>query len=229
MRKEQIGEATLYCGDCLEILPTLGKIGAVVVDPVWPDNSIEEFSSINPEALFGQMWRTCAKENKPERAIFHLGCDSNPAMLGWVTLPFFRVASLEYARVGYKGRLLMTGDIAYFFGKPPRSIPGKHVISGRCIATLAVREKIGHPCPRNLEHVVWYTHQFTEPEDLILDPFMGSGTTGVACANLGRRFIGIEIEPRYFDIACKRIETAYLQPRLFDNPKPEPVQQEMAL
>ena len=55
----------------------------------------------------------------------------------------------------------------------------------------------------------------TLPDHVVLDPFMGSGTTGVACANLGRSFIGIEIEPKYFDIACKRIEAAYAQGRLF--------------
>ena len=55
----------------------------------------------------------------------------------------------------------------------------------------------------------------TEPGETILDPFMGSGTTGVACANLGRKFIGIEIERQYFDIACERIEAAYAQQRLF--------------
>ena len=56
--------------------------------------------------------------------------------------------------------------------------------------------------------------------DIVLDPFMGSGTTGVACAKLGRKFIGIEIEPKYFDIACKRIEQAYAQPNLFiEQPK----------
>jgi len=52
------------------------------------------------------------------------------------------------------------------------------------------------------------------PMQIILDPFMGSGTTGIACANLGHKFIGIEIEPRYFDIACRRIRDAYAQPRL---------------
>lgn len=52
-------------------------------------------------------------------------------------------------------------------------------------------------------------------EGLIFDPFMGSGTTGVACANLGRKFIGIEIERKYFDIACERVEAAYAQGRLF--------------
>jgi DNA modification methylase len=56
---------------------------------------------------------------------------------------------------------------------------------------------------------------------------MGSGTTGVACANLGRRFIGIEIEPRYFDIACRRIEAAYRQPRMFAEPGARPEQLEL--
>ena len=82
-------------------------------------------------------------------------------------------------------------------------------------------------------------HQTEKPVDLIeaivetvsgegmtvLDPFMGSGTTGVACVNLGRKFIGIEIEPRYFDIACRRIEEAYKQPRLFAEPRQEPKQE----
>jgi DNA modification methylase len=61
-------------------------------------------------------------------------------------------------------------------------------------------------------------------EGVVLDPFMGSGTTGVACIKLGRRFIGIEIEPKYFDIACRRIEEAWKQPRLFEEPRPKPQQ-----
>ena len=60
-----------------------------------------------------------------------------------------------------------------------------------------------------------------------LDPFMGSGTTGVACAKLGRKFIGIEIEPKYFDIACRRIEQAYAQPDMFIEPAPKAVQEAM--
>jgi DNA modification methylase len=59
----------------------------------------------------------------------------------------------------------------------------------------------------------------------VLDPFMGSGTTGVACAQLGRKFIGIEIEPKYFDIACRRIEQAYAQGKLF---QPEQTKHEQA-
>jgi site-specific DNA-methyltransferase (adenine-specific) len=62
----------------------------------------------------------------------------------------------------------------------------------------------------------------------VLDPFMGSGTTGVACAKLERRFVGIELEPRYFDIACRRIEAAYRQPDMFV-PRPEKAKQERFL
>ena len=66
----------------------------------------------------------------------------------------------------------------------------------------------------------------TAPEGAtILDSFMGSGTTGVACARLGRRFIGVEIEEKYFDIACRRIEAEYRQPRLFTEPSAKAVQE----
>jgi site-specific DNA-methyltransferase (adenine-specific) len=72
------------------------------------------------------------------------------------------------------------------------------------------------------------TNSATRVSETILDPFMGSGTTGVACVKLGRRFIGIEIEPRYFEIACKRIEAATKQPDLFiEQPKPQAQQLEM--
>jgi DNA modification methylase len=76
-------------------------------------------------------------------------------------------------------------------------------------------ECVDHPTQKPLSLI----GQLVEgTRDVILDPFMGSGTTGVACARLGRRFIGCEIEPRYFDIACRRIEQAQRQPDLFIAP-----------
>jgi DNA modification methylase len=68
---------------------------------------------------------------------------------------------------------------------------------------------------------------FSQPGDVICDPFMGSGSTGVACMRLGRRFVGIELDPRYFDIACKRIEEAARQPDMFVPRPPKPVQTSM--
>lgn len=76
-------------------------------------------------------------------------------------------------------------------------------------------EANGHPCPKPLGWMTWLVELASNPWEIVLDPFMGSGTTGVACVKLGRRFIGIEIEPKYFDIACKRIEAACAQPDLF--------------
>jgi DNA modification methylase len=67
------------------------------------------------------------------------------------------------------------------------------------------------------------------PVGIILDPFMGSGTTGVAAVKLGRKFIGIEIEPKYFDIACRRISEALKQPDMFIEPHKPAKQEAMAL
>lgn len=78
--------------------------------------------------------------------------------------------------------------------------------------------------------MIWCVQQFTEDAKIILDPFMGSGTTGVACVKLGRKFIGIEIDEKYFEIACKRIRDAYAQPDFFvEASKPEQPKQEALL
>jgi site-specific DNA-methyltransferase (adenine-specific) len=77
-------------------------------------------------------------------------------------------------------------------------------------------DKNGHPTQMNHRLVIEPIRCSTDIGDTVLDPFMGSGTTGVACAQIGRKFIGIEIEPKYFDIACRRIEQAYAQGKLFE-------------
>ena len=94
------------------------------------------------------------------------------------------------------------------------------------VSMMPPRERC-HPNEKPGELMQWCIETLSREGDTILDPFMGSGTTGVACARLGRRFIGCEIEPRYFDIACRRIEEAYRQPRLFAEPRPQPVQEVM--
>jgi DNA modification methylase len=83
-----------------------------------------------------------------------------------------------------------------------------------------------HPTQKPVALMEWCLG-FLLNADTILDPFMGSGTTLVACAKLGRKGIGIELDPDYFDIACKRVEEAYRQPDLFvDQPKSPPAIQE---
>ena len=81
--------------------------------------------------------------------------------------------------------------------------------------TREMRRDYDHPARFPVGLPTEFIHSYSDPEQTICDPFMGSGTTGVACANLGRKFIGIELERKYFDIACERIEAAYSQWRLF--------------
>jgi len=211
MRREVIGNCELYHGDCLDILGEIGKVNTVVTDPVWPDNSVSEFKDIEPYDLLEKMWKLV--DGKIDRAVFHLGCNSNPRILYPVTLPFFRVARMEYPVPGQRGRLLNDCDIVYMFGAPPKSIPGKRLIGGKRMSTNNFGKEAEHPCPRKLEHVKWQVYQFTNQDDIVLDPFMGSGTTGVACVDQehARKFIGIEINEKYFDTACKRIEKVVSQ------------------
>ena len=221
-----IGNATLYLGDCREILPTLQKVDAVITDPPW-DMAQGIPGADDPRGLF----REVAPLLTAERYVIQLGCDCDPAFLAPLASlhPYLRTCWLRYGCPSYKGRLLHTGDVAYAYGNWPPARKGATVIPGECTSTRSDREfrrgprargkekggfeVLAHPMPRRLEHVRWLVTWFARGP--VLDPFMGSGTTGVACMNLDRKFIGIEIDPRYFDIACERIENAQRQMRLF--------------
>jgi hypothetical protein len=141
---------------------------------------------------------------------------------------FLRVCYLEYACVGYYGRLLHDAEVAYVFGEPTPSRPGGRVLPGRVIATQSngdkgwgqwrgdVTDKVAqlkHPSIRNKQHVAWLVHWFSA--GTVVDPFMGAGTTALACTELGRAFIGVEIERKYFDFACERIAKTTRQGNLF--------------
>jgi site-specific DNA-methyltransferase (adenine-specific) len=89
-------------------------------------------------------------------------------------------------------------------------------------------ETAGHPAPMPFTLVSDHIETWTKQGSIVADPFMGSGTTGVAAVKLGRKFIGIEIEPKYFDIACKRIQAALDAPDLFIE-APKPAKQEELL
>lgn len=89
--------------------------------------------------------------------------------------------------------------------------------------------QVGHPCAKPLPMIQWLVGRASAPHGTVIDPFMGSGTTGVACVNLGRSFIGIEREPKYYDIARRRISEALAQPRLALEEPTKPKQEALAL
>ena len=214
MRIETIGDATLYLADCRDVLPTLSGVDAVVTDPPYGIGYSHGVGG-------GRLARSTKFDNHPL-----IGDDRPFDPTPWV---LFQEAILWGAN-HYASRLpdascwltwdkrdgVCSNDQADCehawtnLGGPARVI--RHLWNGMLKASERGVER-EHPTQKPIAVMEWCVRFVTR--NIILDPFMGSGTTGVACARLGRKFIGIEIEPRYFDIACRRIEEAYRQRDLF--------------
>lgn len=200
---------TLYHGDCRDILPDLKPVAAIITDPVWPNPSDLLAGSDDPYNL---LCGTAAYFPRlADRCVIHLGCNSDPRILSAIpkTMPFLWVCWLEYVRPHYIGRILYTGDVAYVFGAPPKSEPGKHLLPGRVQSTKASEGlHVDHPCPRRLQHVRWLVNWFASGP--VLDPFAGSGTTLMACREMGYLCIGIEVEEKFCEVIVKRLQTSQM-------------------
>ena len=221
MRVETIGDATLYLADCLEVLPTLGKVDAVITDPPYGTAALWK----KPRGPGGkwplfdqgdiQQWDSLAPivESLPTIAETAVIWGGNyyplPPVRGWLLWDkIVRQFSSGHAEMAWTTIDQPVRAFNYAHGE--LASEGKH-----------------HPTQKPLPLMVWCLEQAGRPR-LTLDPFMGSGTTGVACAQMGLSFIGIEREPKYFDIACRRIEQAYKQRPLFEaEPQRQPIQTEI--
>ena len=243
MKIEHIGDATLYLGDCLEILPTLEGVDAVVTDP--PYGTEELGGGYGRRQNHDPNGRHGARiQNDTDLRVLAGIAEWSSLVLddGWLIAfcgPRRRSEATKILEnsgwesfgeyVWDKGRPGLGYTIRYSHetalvnrrGSPYRADPLLSVCRWPPVSSPV------HPHEKPTESLLPLVLFSTPVGGVVIDPSMGVGTTGVACANLGRRFIGIEIEPKYFDIACKRIEDAYKQPRLFDEPKPEPVQEEL--
>ena len=225
------GDVQLYLGDCLEVLPTLeaGSVDAVVTDPPY---GMGKFA--NDNELWGFLDHMPARLKRD--AVMFMFCGDNcyiPARLKFErAIPFGRTIiwdktvwqgggdyqlSHEYILFGKRGSPKLnlrtranTSNAMKARGKEfsrEKSVWKDDGFNSNC------SERIGHPSQKPLA-ILLKMVQALEDGAAVLDPFMGSGTTGVACVKTGRRFIGIEIDPGYFDIAVKRISEAQMQPRL---------------
>ena len=199
---------TIYHGDCRDILPALtAPVDCIVTDPVWPNSNRSGLTgSDDPYGLLRD-----SAANWPRltaRAVVQLGVNSDPRILQAIPneLPFFRACWLEYARPHYMGHLLYGNDVAYCFGSFRAPIHlGHRLIPGRMMDHSSNGPFPGHPTPRKIGHVAWLLKWFTREGDLVLDPFMGSGTTLKAAKDMGRRAIGIEVEEAYCQVAANRM------------------------
>lgn len=227
-RTEHLSEGvTLYCGDCREILPTLGRVDAVVTDPPYGIGYVTNHRKImfTPEMLKNDetapIWSVslmadrlfdggamyiCTRDDVAQQwrdAIIAAGLQPKTTIvwdkLNWTAgdLDGDYGAQTELILFSHKGRHTLRNGRDHNLWRIPRDPPSDH------------------PTPKPVAVMARAIRNSSDMQQTVLDPFMGSGTTGVAAVKLGRRFIGIEIEPKYFDISCRRISEALKQPDMF--------------
>jgi DNA modification methylase len=222
-RKEVIGECTLYLGDCREVLPLLPHHDLVATDPPYGIGKDGQTRTTGGHGgRKGYDFKGWDQE-RPGRAIFDLMRERSDEQIIWGGNYF-----ADYLPAGGKwlvwdkGQRInqSDGELAYTSG-----FGALRIFTQNRVALLI--EGAQHPTQKPVEIMRWSVDQFPNAQS-VLDPFMGSGTTGVACAQRGRRFTGIEVDPEFFDIACRRIEEAYKQPDMFvQAPQPKAEQVDM--
>lgn len=220
-----IGNATLYLGDCMDILPTLGKVDAVITDPPYGINEnskkVASRGKLASPKDYGHFdWD---KEPPPAALIEALRDLSEwQAFFGgnYFTLPP-TTCWLVWDKLNGDNDF---ADCELCWTNWPKAV---RRLQWRWNGMIRQgNEERYHPTQKPLEVMKWVI-ELCPKAQIILDPFMGSGTTGVAAIQLGRKFIGIEREPKYFDIACKRIEQAVAQGQLFAPEQPKQEQQSL--
>jgi site-specific DNA-methyltransferase (adenine-specific)/modification methylase len=215
-RKEVIGNATLYQGDCLGILSGFGtkEVDAVITDPPYGIGAATMNLGFSKASRLQKLdWDSHAPSERYFTQI--LRCSKNQVVFGGNyfarSLPKSRGWLIWDKGNSFKDRSFGECELIWTsFDSPIRQIKYCPLAMGDCL----FKE---HKTQKPQKVMEWVIDQCDlKPDSLIVDPFMGSGTTGVAAWNLGHRFIGVEKEPDYFDIACRRIEQAQKQLRLFE-------------
>lgn len=248
IKKEvQIGDCRLILGDCLEVLPALGKVDHLLMDPPYEatlhaaKNSLKGRKHRNDGVaeLKGLDFAPIDEIRDRVVAMSEAVCD------GWVMAfctpegvakwaDAINLSSLKYKRACVWVKPDSTPQLN---GQGPAQGAESIVVAwgGKGYSRWNAGGKRGvythltnpsnrdgrHPTEKPVALMSELLIDFTNPGDLICDPFMGSGTTGVAAAKLGRRFIGIEMDPKYFDIACERIRAVQRQPDMFLQREPK--------
>lgn len=237
-QKVVIGDATLYLGDCMDILPMLGNVDAVITDPPYEikqkagestlyGKRVMQFAfdiaGVTDDVVIPALLHAFSMADS-----FHVFCDPEQfkpiadvaRLCGMTPKPWAKQKLC--APPPMPGNWWPSGFELACFGYRPGAYFGDTSGTRKNIMVydsyrhgIRAGEKVDHPTQKWLPMVAYLLQTLVKPGGSALDPFMGSGTTGVAAIQLGRSFVGIEREPKYFDIACQRIEQAVAQGQLF--------------
>jgi DNA modification methylase len=220
-RVEHLAEGvTLYLGDCRDVLPMLDKVDAVVTDPPYGLGALWGVGGdgawpLRDRDMKDGAWDMATCEDALRQAMALVPASivwggnyyELPPSRAWLLWDKMQEHSTAHAEMAWTN---LDFPVRIFrYARAQLASEGKE-----------------HPTQKPLPLIKWCIEKLPASFRTILDPFMGSGTTGVAAVKLGRRFIGIEIEPKYFDIACRRISDALARPDLFiEPPAPKPKQE----
>ena len=225
--KVVIGSAELWHGDALEVLPLLPAVDAVITDPPFNAGKAIANDNLDPKA-----WRAFCNRlalalwtNGAPNVLVETGKDDatmRQEIERW--MPYRYAVALNYTNSMRNGAVGFANfGLVYWFGE------------GKCherymdrldAALISTKDEFTHPTPKMVPHYARLVAMFSPKGGTVLDPFAGSGTTGVAAVQSGRRFIGIELDRGHFETACERIERAQSQGTLLDS---TPVAEQQAM
>lgn len=240
MTPVRIGECELYCGDAREIVPALDGYDVLLTDPPYGVGLTRKSNDFRDSKFFDDGASLQASSlycDDPDYVESLIEAVIKPALAKAKRGAIFPGTRMmfSYPRPSSVGTVFMPNGAGYdawgfgcnfpilYYGRCP------YMASGRGCRPNSFRDEqpgergIDHPCPKPLKWMLWTVNRVSLAGETILDPFFGSGTCAVACARLGRSFLGVEENQQYFDDACERIEKAYRQRDLFiEEPKPKP-------
>ena len=214
IREERIGEQRLILGDCLQVMPLLGRFDAVVTDPPYGLGEKMQGGTWGAKGNYGKMREWDMTTNQPAFDYFtNLGVP----VISWGGNYYKVPPSRCWLTWAKRDNMPTMSDFEMAWTNMDHN--SKEFYHRR--SNFERQHQTGKPVP-----LMEWCLGFLPDAQTILDPFMGSGTTLVACQRLGRNGTGIELDPDYFAIACKRVDEATRQPDLFVEPvKPQPVQE----
>ena len=208
---EIIGNCHLYLGDCREVLPHLPKVDLVLTDPPYGIGaSSKKFINGTSKTQKDYYEDVCWDTSTPDRHVMDLVLMAGYHQIIWGGNYFDLPPSRQFLvwDKTIHGNSYADCELAWSSQNANARIKPLNMVACNMDGRV-------HPTQKPVALIEWCLGLAPKNTSTVADPFMGSGTTGVACANMGKTFYGIEREPKYFDIACKRIEQAYAQQRLF--------------
>ena len=229
-REEIIGRARLILGDCRDILPTIGKVDAVVTDPPYGVTG-HGWDIVVPAADWMVAGAVCFCAEPYATDLINTSTLPFKYDLVWAKNTLTNLENCGIRPARQHERILIFGTLPYnpqLRRRTPLELARLNAEQRERMRTAnpgsvlnfdAVNNRHGdrtpHPSQKPTELMAWLVRTYSDEGGTVLDPFLGSGSTGVAAVMEGRDFIGIERDPDFFDIACKRIEDAQRQQDLF--------------